>query len=248
MKTLLVSITAAALLAISAAAPAAAQSSTPTTSAAPAAPVASAAPTTRREAAAQWSEDGLRKVEARGLDLAYARPGADLSVYHKVLVKPVSVAFRRNWERDMAIATGTRIRASDTQRIRDELAQIVRDEVAGELAKGGYQVVEAPGEDVLELDLSVVELQLNAPDLPTPGVVRSYTVSFGEMTLIADLHDSATGQTVMRILDHDTGRDFGVLRYTTRVENAREMRITANAWARALRKQLDLAKRIGGQS
>jgi hypothetical protein len=233
MKALIVSMTAAMLLALAAPAPASTQT---------------AVPTTKREAAAQWSEDGLQKVNVSGLDLAYARPGATLSGYRKVFVKPVSVSFRRNWERDAARPTGTRVRAADSQKIRDELAQIVHDQVLRELSKGGYQIVESAGDDVLELDLRVVELNLNAPDLPTADVIRTYTMSFGEMTLIADLRDSATGDTVMRILDRTVGRDYGVFRITTRVENTFELRNAAGEWARALRRELDAAKGIGSPS
>ena len=82
---------------------------------------------------------------------------------------------------------------------------------------------------------------------PAAGKVRSYTMSFGGMTMIADLSDSATGASVMRILDHSEGRDYGVLRWTTQVDNTMEARNIANAWARALRRQLDLAKGIGGK-
>jgi hypothetical protein len=143
--------------------------------------------------------------------------------------------------------TGERVRPGDLQRIRERLAGIVREEVVRELEKGGYQVVDAAGEDVLAINLRVAELYINAPDLPTAGIVRNYTMSFGGMTMIAELNDSATGSTVMRILDHSQGRDYGVLRWTTQVENTREARNIANAWARALRRQLDLARGIGAK-
>jgi len=205
------------------------------------------APTTRKEAAAEWSEDGLQRIKASGLDLVYVRPGATLAGYTKVQVSPVSVAFQRNWQRSMQTRAGERIRPEDLQEIRDRLAAIVHEEIASELTKGGYQVVDDAGEDVLGINLRVVELYINAPDLPSTGRVRSYTMSFGGMTMIADLSDSATGSSVMRILDHSEGRDYGVLRWTTQVDNTMEARNIANAWARALRRQLDLAKGIGGK-
>lgn len=205
------------------------------------------APTTKKQAAAEWSEDGLQRVKATGLDLVYARPGATLAGYTKVQVSPVSVAFQRNWQRTMETRTGTRVQPGDLQRIREQLAIIVREEIVRELGKGGYQVVDAPGEDVLAVNLRVAELYINAPDLPTAGIVRNYTMSFGGMTMIAELSDSTTGSTVMRILDHSEGRDYGVLRWTTQVENTMEARNIANAWARALHRELDAAKGIGGK-
>ena len=201
----------------------------------------------RQQAAAQWSEDGMRQVRVKDLDLVYLRPGARIAEYHKLIIAPVSVAFGRDWERRADTMTGSRIRirARDTVQIREELARVVRDEVARELGKSRFQVVDAPGEDVLELDVRVADLFLNAPNLPSPAIEHSYTMSFGEMTLVADLRDASTGQSVMRILDRRIGRNFGELRITTRVENVHEVRVAANAWARAVRRQLEMADRGG---
>lgn len=203
-------------------------------------------PTTKRAAANAWSDDGLQQKRVKGFDLVYVRPGAPLSGYRKVLINPVSVAFRRDWERRAAIPTGTRIPSSDALRIKDDLARVVHDEVVRELGKSGYTLVSAPGDDVLEINVRVAELYLNAPDIQTATPSRSYTMSFGEMTLIAELRDSTSGATVMRILDRTMGRDLGILRLTTRVENAAEVGLAASAWARVLRRELDLARDIRG--
>lgn len=197
----------------------------------------------RREAAAQWSEDGLRQIKVRDLDLVYLRPGARMADFHKLSIAPISVAFSRDWERRASTLAGSRIRASqrDTRRIREDLARVVREEVARELRKSRFQIVDGPGDDVLELEVRVTDLFLNAPNLPSPAIERSYTMSFGEMTLAADLRDASSGQSVMRILDRRIGRNFGELRITTGVENAAEVRAAANAWARAVRRQLEMA-------
>lgn len=203
-------------------------------------------PLTKRSAASQWSNDGLRPVRVKGFDLVYARPGAQMSVYRKVMINPVSVAFRRDWQRSAAEFNGSRIRPEDLQEIKNDIGLAVRAELVRELSTAGYELVDQPGADVLQIDLRVAELYLNAPDLPSAGIKHTYTMSFGEMTLVADLRDSRTGNSVMRILDRTMGRDLGVLRLTTRVENAADVRIAANAWARALRRELDSAKGVRG--
>lgn len=203
-------------------------------------------PTTKRAAANAWSDDGLQQKRVKGLDLVYVRPGAELSGYRRVLINPVSVAFRRDWERHAAIPTGSRIPTGDTLRIKDDLAQVVHDQVVRELSKSGYALATAPGEDVLEINVRVAELYLNAPDIQTAAPTHSYTMSFGEMTMIAELRDSTSGATLMRIFDRTIGRDLGILRLTTRVENASEVGNAASAWARALRRELDLARGIRG--
>ena len=203
--------------------------------------------TTKSQAQTQWSEEGLQRLKVSGLDLVYARPGATLAGYTKVLVNPVSVAFQHDWERSMERTPGSIVRPEDMKRIRDELAGIVRGEIVKELGKGGYQLVDSAGVGVLEINPRVTELWINAPDLPTAGITRRYTMSFGRMTLIVDLRDAMTGETVMRILDRSLGRDYGELRWTTRVENAMQAQLVANGWARALRKELDLARGIGAK-
>ena len=198
-------------------------------------------PRTRAEAVAAWSDDGLQRIEVRGLDVAYVRPGADLTVYRRIWRQPGEVSFPRDWARAQQRQTGTRVRASDLQRIRDDMTSVVHAQVARELARDGYAMADAPGEDVLELQVRVTELYLNSADLPSADMVRNYTMSFGSMNLVADLRDSVTGDPVMRILDRRLGRDYGFLRFTTRVENAREVGIAAQDWARVVARQLALA-------
>lgn len=203
-------------------------------------------PLTKRSAAIDWSNDGLRPVRVKGLDLVYVRPGTQWSVYRKFMINPVSVAFRRDWQRGTAAHNGARARPEDLQEMKNDIGHSVRAEVVRELSNAGYELVDQPGADVLQIDLRVAELYLNAPDLPSAAIKHSYAMSFGEMNLVADLRDSTTGNSLMRILDRTMGRDLGVLRLTTRVENAADIRLAANAWARALRRELDLAKGVRG--
>lgn len=192
---------------------------------------------------AQWTEDGLRKVNVAGLDLVYAREGASLAGYKRVLLRPVSVAFRRDWGRDPLV--GSRIRSEDSGRIKTDLARIIREETVKELGKGGYALVDAAGPDVLEVGMSIADLYLNAPDLPTAASVVVYTMSVGEMTLIAELRDAPTGDLIARVLDRKKAREHLDMRITTSVDNVAAAREAARAWARILRAQLDSAKQLG---
>jgi hypothetical protein len=196
------------------------------------------APTTKREAAAAWSAEGLRPLAIQGLDLSYIRPGARLSGYRQVRIAPVEVQFQRQWQRYMVSNTGTRIRARDVSAIRRDLALVVREQVARELSRGGLEVVDHAGPGVLDIDLQVADLYLNVPDLPTANITRSYTRSFGELTLVATLRDGGDGGLLMRSLDRTVGSDLGRFQRTTRVENTMDVGMAAANWARALRRQL----------
>ena len=202
-------------------------------------------PNTPRDAQAQWIRAGLQRTDVRGMDLAYLRPGASLAPYRRVLLRPVAISFQRNWDRSAGQPTGTRVPERDIRKLSEDLSEVVRNEVGRALERGGYTLAEAPGPDVLEIELRVTDLVLNAPDFPGPSPTRSYSQSFGELTLVADLRDSLSGEALLSVLDHKLGRDFQQFRLTTRVENAHEVGLVAQEWARALSRELALARASG---
>ena len=204
------------------------------------------APLSKAQATSAWSEEGLQPLKIKGLDVVYARPDADLGAYTKILLGPVTVAFHRDWGRNGAAGSRMPVSAADSQRIRDKLAKLVREEVLKELANGGYQLVDAAGDHVLEVDMAIVNLQVNAPDLGV-GRTRSYAVSAGELTLVAELRDSATGEVLMRVFDRTLARESFRPQLITSVDNAAEARAAASAWAKALRTELDRAKQASGK-
>jgi len=191
------------------------------------------------------SHDGLQRIKVKGVDLAYARPGASLAAYSKVMIDPIEVAFRKDWDPTKA---GSRMKLDSGERenIKSGVAKIVYDEFVKELqTKSTYQVVQVAGPDVLRVKASVINLYVNAPDTMSAGRSRTYTVSAGEMTLVAELFDSETGEVLSRAIDRREARDTGMMTLTNSVVNASEARAIASSWARILRSRLDAAHGIG---
>lgn len=213
----------------------------PAPSAPTAAPPAAAAPTSRKGAAEQWSEDGLQAVKIRGLDVVYVRPGASLAGYGKYVLPPISVAFSKNWDRSPG-ASRFRVSNKDMQKIKDRLSTLAQQELTKELGAGGYALTAQAGDDVLELDIRIIDLKVTAPDVATAGRQTIYAVSAGQMTLVAELRDSVTGETIMRIYDNEQGGVPSQMRMITNVENQIQARQVVGGWARALHKILDAAK------
>jgi hypothetical protein len=192
-----------------------------------------------------WSEGGLVKMNTKGLDVVYAKPGASLAEYHQVLLHPISVSFSRNWEQRVTSGTSMRISAADSQRIKDKLSALLREEVAKQLNEGGYKMATSAGDDVLDVTMAIVNLYVTAPDVKTAGVKSTYAVSAGEMSLVVELRDSVTGDVIARAFDRALAREsFRPMRITS-VDNAAEARAAAKGWAEALRKALDRSKGIG---
>jgi Protein of unknown function (DUF3313) len=192
-----------------------------------------------------WSEGGLQKTTIKGLDVVYARPGASLSDYHKVLLQPIEISFHRDWEKREVPGSRRRISASDSQRIKDRLANLVREELRKELAGGGYELTDSAGDDVLEVHMAIVNLYVTAPNVAGSGNTDTFALTAGQMSLVAELRDSITGDVIARIFDHAAARESSWARRITSVDNAAEAAAITSSWAKILRQQLDLAKGIG---
>jgi hypothetical protein len=195
----------------------------------------------RRDIAEALSVDGLKEIKVRGIDMAFARPGASLAGYTKVRIEPIGVSFHKNWN---PTVPGSRFRLSTEQQenIRNGVGKLVYDTFVDELQKNGYDIVKTAGPDVLDVQAAVINLYVNAPDVPTAGRVRTYTVSAGEMTLVAALADSETGEVIARVFDRTEGRNVGNFTLSSNVFNVAEARAAAASWARTLRMSLDNAR------
>jgi hypothetical protein len=201
-----------------------------------------AMPAEQSAPAHQVDDEGLAPVTVKGLDHVYARPGADLSQYNKVMLDPVAVAFSKSWKPDPA---GGPVTAAEKQRIRDGLAKIVREELQNELTRSGrYSLVDSADTDVLRVTAEIRDLYINAPDLPRSGPSRVYALSVGEMRLVAELRDSSTGALIARVIDYKKDPDAAWLHFTTRLDNVAAARRAAADWAKVLRHQLDSAHDI----
>jgi hypothetical protein len=186
------------------------------------------------------SPDGLELVKKSRLDIVYRRPGVDFAGYSKIMLDPVEVAFKKQWTRDF-----NRVSNSDRERIRGELAKEFRKVFFEELEeKGGYKIVNTPGPDVLRVTAGIVELYINAPDVMTTGRSRTYALSTGEATLVAEARDSESGSVIGRVADRERARESATMQWITRADNRADARIMLKKWAGALREGLDEARGI----
>jgi hypothetical protein len=75
-------------------------------------------------------------------------------------------------------------------------------------------------------------------------MTRIYAMSAGEMTLVAELFDSETGQVLARAVDRREGRNVGQMVRITPQETSAQIEEIASTWARILRERLDQAKAV----
>jgi hypothetical protein len=183
--------------------------------------------------------DGLVRVPSRSAGGVYRAPGAPFIQYKRFIVEPLTVDFGRKWRKHHPEVSNREVR-----RMREEAARMFLDEFADVLVEeGGYEMADAPGEDVLLLAPAVTEL-----DVPAPVNDQVETHSFSprrpSMTLTGELRDAATGTLVGRIIVIEPGERYGLseVRPANRVTNAHELRLVFAKWVRMLREALDVAK------
>lgn len=184
----------------------------------------------------QETVDGLERVESRNLDRAYVRPGIDFSDYDKVMIDSVEVRFRKDWEREYS-----RISQQEQERIKQGLTELFHEVVRDELERrGSIPVVTAAGSNVLAVRVQLIDLYISDVDDRRADNVVTYTTRTGSVTLIAELYDSVTGQTLARVADHRiaSGGAAGQFHISTSVSNSAEARRVVRQWARLLREQL----------
>lgn len=192
--------------------------------------------------------DGLVLVKKSKVDLAYALPGADLSVYSKVMILEPHIAFRKNWQRDQNRTRGTgRVRDKDMERMISRGKDLFEHVFIDVLEENGYPVVSAAGADVLLVRPAIIDLDVTAPDIQTAGRTTTYSASAGEATLFVELYDSVSLQILARATDRKADRNTS-LRWTmsrSSVSNKADASRALKHWAGLLVKALDNAKETG---
>lgn len=149
-------------------------------------------------------KDGLHLIKDSKVAVAYAKPGADLSQYSKVMLVDAYVDFRKNWERDYnmnEIGLEGRVGDKDVERIKSDLAAEFKKVFTETLTKDGHEVVDAVGPDVLLLRPALINLDVAAPDTMRAGMGNTWVSSAGSMTLYMELYDSASSTLIGRVAD-----------------------------------------------
>jgi hypothetical protein len=189
-------------------------------------------PLAAQEGEASW--DGLVKVKAKKLDEVYLRPQADFRGYTKVIIDPTEVSFRKDWQRDQNRARldlSSRVSDADARRILDDAQKQFEKLFAETYTRDGYQVVTAPGPDVLRISTAIINLDVTAPDTMSPGRTRTYSRDAGEATLVLEARDSVSGELLGRAVDERETSDMGPY-IRNSVTNAAAFEQVFSRWAR----------------
>ena len=193
-----------------------------------------ASPATAKEKLPEVSSDGLHLVPHTKLRIVYMKPGVDLEKYDEVKILDCYVQFKKNYQRDYnlnEIGLQGRITSKDMEDIKTGLAAEFKKVFTEQLEKGGQEVVDTVGPNVLLLRPAIINLDVTAPDLMEAGIVNNYVASAGEMTLYMELYDSATSELIGRVVDPEAGDEGGLAFNANRVTNMAEADRILRRWA-----------------
>jgi hypothetical protein len=191
--------------------------------------------------------DGLVQVRSKRMRYVYLLPGADFRTYHKVMLDPTEIAFRKNWQRDFNRTTrelSGRVTDAQVKKVIDEGGQAAGAIFAKAYAEGGYPVVGAAGPDVLRIRTAIINLSVNAPDRMTAGRSRSFAGEAGYATLVIEARDSMTGALLGRAVDPRVAGDNTVAMMRNSVTNRGDFRMLGLQWAKAGVNGLNELKRL----
>ena len=195
-------------------------------------------------ASTEVTHDGLVLQADSKFGEVYLKPDSTLAGYNTYGLVSCQVAFRKNWMKNQnKHRTGLdRVTQKDIDRIKKTLSKECDRYFRAALEEDpAYPLIEEfnDGDQVLVLRPAIINLDITAPDLRTPGMDRTYTTSAGQMTLYLEALDATTGEILVRVIDRQKSMRAGVIRWTNSITNRAEADRALKYWASLLRKGLD---------
>jgi hypothetical protein len=188
---------------------------------------------------AEYTYDGLVRINNSRLKDAWVDPDIDLTQYNKIMVGAAEFEFRAVKK---SISTTRRLSETEywmSDATKQKLIEAVTEIFGEELQKSQkFTVVDEAGPDVLLLVGGLHDIVSQIP----PDQIRSeiFLRSAGEATLVIEAKDSLSGETIYRAIDRRAAEPTGGgLMNSNSVNNMAEVKRLARRWGTRLREGLD---------
>ncbi len=195
---------------------------------------------------AEYTFDGLVRVDNSRFRDAWADPEIDFSQYNKVMSGGAKFQFRAvsKTAGRSSLSRGNRSEFWISDANRDKLVHTVSEIFKEELSQAqGWEVAEDVGPDVLILYGELLDIvSFIPPEMKGRGEI--YLSSVGEATLDVEGIDSMSGEVVFRAVDRRSAAANRMVRATT-VTTWSEVRRWALRQARILREGLESIRASG---
>ena len=202
-------------------------------------------PVTQTGPEAETTFDGLVRVDNAAFAAVWIRPERDFDHYTAIIPRGAGIEYRdvRQANTQRGLSTADEFPISEANR--SKIQEIAQEVFAEELAKSErFEITDTPGAGVLLLEAALLDVVATSP--PTQqqaGRGNTYVSSFGEATLVLELRDSTTNETLIRAAERRSIEPVGGGASTLRVSNSvtaqAETRRVMRRWATTLRQRLD---------
>lgn len=200
------------------------------------------APSIQQGPDAETTFDGLVRIDHSRFANAWVDPDVDLSQYNKIMAGDAVFEFRAV-KKNTSPALARRANESEywmSDKNKESLIEIVSEAFRTEMQKSKhFTAADAPGPDVLIIVGGLHDIVSRVPpDMIGRGDI--YLSSVGEATLVLELMDSLSGETIYRAIDRRAAeRAGGTMTVSNTVTTKSEVRRLAQRWATRLREGLD---------
>lgn len=200
------------------------------------------APSIQQGPDAETTFDGLVRIDHSRFANAWVDPDVDLSQYNKIMAGDAVFEFRAV-KKNTSPALARRANESEywmSDKNKESLIEIVSEAFRKEMQKSKHFTgADAPGPDVLIIVGGLHDIVSRVPpDMIGRGDI--YLSSVGEATLVLELKDSLSGETIYRAIDRRAAERAGdTMMMSNTVTTKSEVRRLAQRWATRLREGLD---------
>lgn len=190
--------------------------------------------------------DGLVRVRDTDLEFAWVKPDMPLSAFDKVMLAPVELQFRavRPLTGTSSSQRSNRTEFPISEAGRAKLADITNEKFREQLSQNRhYALTDQAGAGVLTVKPALLDIVSNVPPEPA-GRDDIFIDTVGEATLVVEIVDSVSGETLARGADRRKAEpagsvgNFGALR-SNEVTTWQEVRRLADRWARLLDRRIE---------
>ncbi|MSR09161.1 MAG: DUF3313 family protein [Gammaproteobacteria bacterium] len=192
--------------------------------------------------------DGMVPVRDSGMKEAWVKPDINISSYQQLLLLPVEVQFRavRPGAGNPAFASQERnfpVSPADRQRLVDTVTAAFRDALAQSRT---LKLATEPGPGVLLVRTALLDIVSKVPP-EGPGRTETFVDEFGAATLVLELQDSLSGESLARAVDRRAadpmdgvgGLGAGNLSRANPVTTWSEVRRLSQRWATLVTRRID---------
>lgn len=178
--------------------------------------------------------EGLMDIRVRSLDVAQVRPDTSFSRYSGVVLQSPQLAFRTPDRSQSQFP----LDEDQKRRFREMLSSAFDAEFAN---LRSIELVDEPGEDVLELTVRVENISATVPPRSASGarIGRLALTATGEVTLVLELRDSRSHEILARAVDIDAVQGVAMMRNNEMVTRWEDVEKLCSGWASMARSSLD---------